>query len=224
MAEAVKRRRYTSPRRSSQAQETRRLVLAAARERFLSAGYAGTRLADVAHDAGVAEPTVYAVFGSKRGLLMAVIGAAVGGDAAPVALLDRPEWQAVLAEPDPRRLLERFCRLNTASTARGWALIELARGAAAVEPELAALAEQGAASRWADYQRVVAALAQRGGLRAGLSREAATDLLWVQCASEFYRMLVIVRGWAVERYEQWLVETLVAVLLPDDARGAAGQH
>jgi AcrR family transcriptional regulator len=52
---------------------TRRAIVAAARERFTTHGYAESTLADVARDAGVSSPTVAFHFGSKTGLLAAVI-------------------------------------------------------------------------------------------------------------------------------------------------------
>lgn len=53
---------------------TRRAIVAAARERFATHGYEESTLADVASDAGVSGPTVAFHFGSKTGLLAAVIG------------------------------------------------------------------------------------------------------------------------------------------------------
>lgn len=215
------KRRYHAPRRAAQAQETRRRVLAAAREQFLAHGYAATAVAEIARDAGVAEATVFAAFGSKRGLLLAVIGAAMGGDAAPVALIERPEWRAMLADPDPVGALGRFAAIAAAGLARGAALIAVARAAAAVEPEMADLQREGAASRWADCRTLAAALDARGDLRAGLRVEAATDLLWVYSGAEVYDLLVGVRGWTAEEYRGWCRAALVAALLPDTASSAA---
>lgn len=52
---------------------TRRAIVAAARERFTANGFEDTTLGDVAADAGVSGPTVAFHFGSKLGLLTAVI-------------------------------------------------------------------------------------------------------------------------------------------------------
>ncbi|HEX4108688.1 MAG TPA: TetR/AcrR family transcriptional regulator [Solirubrobacteraceae bacterium] len=52
---------------------TRRAILAAARERFAAHGFEETTLVDVAADAGVSGPTVAFHFGSKMGLLRAVV-------------------------------------------------------------------------------------------------------------------------------------------------------
>ena len=52
---------------------TRRAILDAARTRFAAGGFAVTTLADVAADAAVSGPTVAFHFGSKPGLLAAVV-------------------------------------------------------------------------------------------------------------------------------------------------------
>lgn len=60
--------------RDTRGDRTRRAILAAARARFAERGFEDTTLADVAAAAGVAGPTVAFHFGSKHGLLAAVIG------------------------------------------------------------------------------------------------------------------------------------------------------
>src|SRR6516165_106537 len=97
----VKRRSYDSPRRREQAAATRAAILDAALKLFVERGYAATSVGAVATEAGVALKTVYAVFGTKRGVLVALRSRLVRGteDAAPVA---EQEWfRAVLDEPDP---------------------------------------------------------------------------------------------------------------------------
>ncbi len=58
---------------TTRGQRTHAAVLAGARRRFASEGYDGTTLARIAADAGVSEPTVAFHFGSKSGLLVAVM-------------------------------------------------------------------------------------------------------------------------------------------------------
>ena len=54
---------------------TRAAIVAAARHRFAEGGFDGTAVARIAADAGVSEPTVAFHFGSKAGLLIAVMAA-----------------------------------------------------------------------------------------------------------------------------------------------------
>ena len=67
---AVKRE-YDSSRRQRQAAQTRADILQAARRLFSERGYAATTIEAIAAEAQVAEATVYAGFGSKRGILLA---------------------------------------------------------------------------------------------------------------------------------------------------------
>src|SRR5258708_17723524 len=77
MAEAKSRgntrRPYHSPVRKQQAEQTRERILAAAREKFRSAGYAASTLAAIASGAQVSTKTVEAAYGSKRGILAALV-------------------------------------------------------------------------------------------------------------------------------------------------------
>src|SRR5205807_9613437 len=67
------KRPYHSRVRQRQAEETRRHILAVARELFESHGYSATTLEAIAELAEVSPKTVAAVFGSKRALLAELI-------------------------------------------------------------------------------------------------------------------------------------------------------
>src|SRR5260370_37856581 len=60
------------PLRQRQALETRRAIAQAARSLFAERGYAATSIEVVAAEAGVAERTVYAIFGTKKAILGAI--------------------------------------------------------------------------------------------------------------------------------------------------------
>src|SRR5687768_393283 len=88
-------RRYTQQARAAAADETRRRILDAMRERLRAAPSEALSIERVAQDAGVARSTVYVVFGSKSGLFEAL-----GRD-----LLDRTGFQRIVdavALPDAR--------------------------------------------------------------------------------------------------------------------------
>src|SRR4028118_1019421 len=107
-AEQHPKRRYNSTRRQAQSAETRRQIVEAARGLFAEHGYAGTTMEMLAQAAGVAVETVYAIFGNKRAILVRLVDVSVGGDEAPVALLDRAGPQALLRERDQRRQVRMF--------------------------------------------------------------------------------------------------------------------
>ena len=60
-------RKYSSPIRERQANQTRTNILDATQRLFLERGYAKTTVEAIAQEAGVAKQTVYAVFRSKNG-------------------------------------------------------------------------------------------------------------------------------------------------------------
>src|SRR5262245_41919973 len=70
------RRRYDSLRRTVQAQETRAEIARAARRLFVSQGWSATTVRDVAREAGVSVPTVYAAYENKTGLALALADSA----------------------------------------------------------------------------------------------------------------------------------------------------
>src|ERR1700694_555707 len=93
------KRQYASTLRQQQASETRLRILDAAQRLFTDRGYGATTVESIASEAGVATDTVYAVFRNKAGLLHKLLDVRVGGDDAPVSLIDREGPQTVKAEP-----------------------------------------------------------------------------------------------------------------------------
>lgn len=67
--------RPSPPAPATRGDRTRAAIVEAARRRFAAQGFEGTRVGEVAADAGVAEPTIAFHFGSKSGLLIAVLHA-----------------------------------------------------------------------------------------------------------------------------------------------------
>jgi AcrR family transcriptional regulator len=142
MSPGVKSREYDNSRREAAALATRRAVVDAAHRLFLEKGYGGTALTEVAAEAGVSVQTVYGQLGSKRNLLKEVIDVAVAGDHEPVAMRDRAEAAAVLAEPDPEKKLRMLATTFTEVGVRVEPIDRVMRSAAAVDPEVAEQARQ----------------------------------------------------------------------------------
>src|SRR5918911_2787030 len=106
------RRPYHSPQRQRQAQTTRRQIVDAAGRLFSRHGYFGTTMEAIAREAGVADPTVYAAFGSKRAILSALIDAAIFGPDPPGTPVSQRSWYPALAgTPEPGTLLHRWAEL-----------------------------------------------------------------------------------------------------------------
>ncbi|MFB9684323.1 TetR/AcrR family transcriptional regulator [Amycolatopsis plumensis] len=206
------KRQYDSSRRREQARETRRRILGAAHELFVTRGYGRTTIADVAAEAGVAPETVYAAFKNKPALLHRAWDVAVGGDDRDVPLLERPELRAVLAEPDLRVRFAALAVFNTAAMRRTARLHLAVRGAAASEPAAAAMLEEIDRQRLASMAEHARAAAGTGQL--AVSEDECRDVLWSTTDGTLWHQLVERRGWSDERYAAWLGRLWAAALLP----------
>jgi AcrR family transcriptional regulator len=215
MSEPVKRRRtYDSSRRREAAEQTRQRILAAARERFLTEGYAGTTIAAVAGDAGTAAETVYANFRTKPALLEAVVRAAARGEES-TAIAVQPGPRAAAAAADPREQLRRFAADVVVRLERVGPLLRVLGAAEAADRGLAELHERVQSLRLEGLRAVSAALARVGAL--AVPEEEAADTVWALASPDLHDLLTRRRGWTRERYADWLASTLAAALLQDGA-------
>lgn len=177
----------------------------------------GATLASIAQAAGVVVETIYRAFGSKAALFKAVVEAAVAGGAARAEVPpdERPAIQAVIAETNPRRQLERYAATQPGIHARMGPLLRVLAEAAAADPALGETARQLEGERLAGMGRFAQLLADRGALRPGIDVDQARDVLWTLNSHAIHELLVVQRGWSPERYRDWLADTLARVLLRD---------
>jgi hypothetical protein len=185
--------------------ETRQHVLSAATRLFTERGWAGTTVAAVATEAGTAIETVYAAFGSKSGLLIAAIDVAIIGDDGDLPLIDRPEFAALGRGARAQRLV-------------GAAQI-ITRAFVGAVPLMRALQEASASdeaskARWDAYEtdRRIVILAGLELILGKPAPETLVDSMWAVASPEIFTKLTKERGWPVDRYRQWLVETATALL------------
>ena len=216
MTDHVKpRRAYRSTKRAEQVAQTRRDIIATAGVLFRDHGYAGVSMPAIAREAGVAVETIYRAFGSKAGLFSAVVDAAVAGGAsrAEVPVTERPHIRAILEEPDPRRQVELYAATQPGIHRRAGPLLRVLRDAAPSDPELATLWRSIEDGRRLGQAGFVRMLAGRGVLRTGLSVEEGRDGLWTLTSIAVFDMLVDACGWTEQRYERWLADRLIDLLL-----------
>jgi AcrR family transcriptional regulator len=210
MADRVKG--YNSPLREQQAERTRERILHAARKTFGEKGYGATTMTDVAGAAGVAEPTVRAVFKTKPNLVEHLLRLAIRGSDDEVQLQMREDFQRMLAAGDPATLLDRLSEVAESVHRRAWDVMEIVRGAAASDPAIAELHEQRQRARLANQRTVASRLQELGALPHGTSVDTAADLLWLYTSPEIYRMLVVDRGWSAKRYREWFRSAVESIL------------
>lgn len=206
-------RAYHSPRRSEQARATRRAVLEAARELFVSHGYVATTIEAIADGAQVSPETIYATFRNKRSLLSSLIDESIAGDDAPVPVLDREWVQGLSNEAEPARRLEALARNGRLILERMAPIYGVLVGAAAADPEIAELLRRYKDQRFEAQGQLLRLLTRGSRLRKGLSAKTATDIMFAIGSPVTYRLLVGDRGWSAVRFERWYAETLGRLLL-----------
>ncbi|WP_433711753.1 TetR/AcrR family transcriptional regulator [Nocardia sp. CA-084685] len=205
------RRRYESLRRMTQAKQTHAEIAEAARRLFLARGWVATTVRDVAREAGVSAPTVYAAYTNKAGLVRALVDAA-DLSADPARMIAELESTA-----DPRRQLAAMVGYDRRLFERAGDLIALLREAGRLEPDLAAAYEHG--RQLADRTRVqVFSSWPEYTLRDGLDMATAVDIYAALCNIDVYTTLIVERGWSPQRVADWWTGALDRELFDPESR------
>ena len=208
MASVNTRRSYRSTIRRGDAPQA---ILTAAASLFRTKGYLATSIDDIAAEAGVARPTVFAAVGPKPTMLKLVVDHATTGDDAPIPVVERPWSLEALDAEDPATSLRLHARNSRLICERVADLLWAVESAAAVDTDAAAL--------WADLQEqrrtsmrsYVRRLARKTELREDVG--TITETMWAMIPALYLR-LVRDAGWPPARFETWLGETFIQLWLP----------
>jgi AcrR family transcriptional regulator len=198
----------TGTQRQRQAAATKETITRTALTLFAEQGYARTTIESIARHARVSVATVYAIFGSKRQILVEI----------------RRLWfreaelsdyvEQAMAEPDAAK------RLGLAAR---WIRHQLEVGATiAMIIDEAIRSEPNVARMWSALRlvaddtisRVIGGVADQ--LAPSVSAARAVDIVWALSRAAVYRELIDGRGWTPDEYEQWLAATLRQQLLGSD--------
>jgi AcrR family transcriptional regulator len=210
---AVKtRRKYVSETRRRQAERTRDRVVETARRLFLASGYAGTTIAAIAREARVSEETVFKAFGGKPGLVRAIWQRGLEGRGAVPAEARSDLIRSTAT--DPEAILDAWGRFVMELAPINAPIFLLARDAAASDPHIADLLREVDAARLERMTTNARGLLERGFVRPGIGLEEARDVLWTYSSLELYELLVMRRGWPIERYGRFVAAGMKAALLP----------
>jgi AcrR family transcriptional regulator len=212
MSGAVKRE-YRSELRATQAQETRRSIVAAATRLFVEDGYGATTIDAVADAAGVSRKTVFTAVGGKLDLLKLALDWAVAGDDEAVALSDRAAIRRLMDHTDPRGVLKGLASLLVEIDTRVGPLYSAMEVAAGMDPAARDLVEESQRRRLDDARKVVRRLRDLDVLTAGITYQEAVDLVWLAMDHALFDRLVRARRWTTRRFEEWLADTLCRQLL-----------
>ncbi len=198
-------RLYRSPLREQRAAETRRALVEAAHRLFVTKGWFGTGMRDVAGEAGVAMETLYSYFSSKRVLLQHVVDIALVGETKPVAIAQRPEIAAIGRGTHAERTAA-AARLLTADYGRVAALAKVIREAAATDADIADIVRDARERQREDVASAIELIVGREPTM------AERDGVWALTSPEVYLLLVEASGWSDAQYETWMAETFERVI------------
>lgn len=191
--------------RAERAEVTRRRIATAARHLFARDGYGATTLKGVAAEAGVAVQTVYAVYGSKAGILRALREGAVS----------QPEAEASLRDAMGQRSASRSLDLFARSIRQRWELagdvVAIHRDASMSDPSVRPGVEEVLRVRRAGIAEFAASLG--GRLQAPMDVPRAAAIIDALTLPEVYTELVEIHGWTADDYEAWLAAALRGELL-----------
>ncbi len=191
--------------RKLQAQMTSDRIVAAARSLMSERGWAASTISAIAQEAGVSTPTIYAVFGNKRGLL-AGMREVMQRDS------EIPELMAAAGrEPDPAVRLRLWALLIRQQMQTSYDVIAIHREAARSDSEVAVAYRLVLDSRAETFRTFIRGIGQR--LPKEIDEQTAVDLLWAFSNEELWRELTEERGWSPDRFEAWLGATLIAQIL-----------
>lgn len=197
-------RRYRSRLREQHAAQTRERILQAARQLFETEGFAGTKITAIAAQADVSVQTVYSAFGSKAGLVRALVEQMEESASAA-------QWRDRIAtESQPEKILEAFAQWTCAFFLASKPVLSAAQGAAT---ELADLTDQGNRHRRQALRSLIDRLDTMSAVRPDLPPEKAVDRAWLVTGVDTFLDATDACGWSPQTYTSWLTETLVQQIL-----------
>lgn len=195
-------RTYTSAVRDEQALATRLRIRKAAAELFASQGFSSTTIAAIAHHADVATPTIYAVFGSKAGIVAAMLEELDEN-------ADSEVWERdIIGATDASEQVRQFAAWITALYGGGVHILRAVLEAKS-NPDVLALYDRGEAGRRQGTTLLVTMWKERGALKARMKPERAAEELFLLTSVEQYLSAVDGLDWTNARYQEWL-ERVVA--------------
>ena len=202
-----KKRSYNSESRLAQSQKTKSRILASAKKLFESTGFEKITIEEIAHRAQVSAATIYSIFQSKRGILLALMDNALS-----------PEQHKSLVEQgrnekSPRKRLEIAARISRQLYDAEKMQLNLLRGALILDPVFKELEVEREGRRYKRQEETIKVMVKEKVFNKNVPVSKIRDILWAFTGRDIYRMLVLERGWSSDEYEKWLGELLIQTLL-----------
>lgn len=201
-------RGYRLGKRVESVEQTRERILAAARDLLVRNGYRSMSLEEVARVADVARATIYYQFGSKAGLLEALV-ADIERRAGQAAVVDAVEVS------DPVAALRQAFAMGCRFWAAEHPLVQRLTGLAAVDDDVRRVLGEVEGHRLPLLTRLVERLSAAGRLSPDISPDRALDVLWVLSSFGAFDQLFAERHLTVAAASDVLADVAVAALLGD---------
>jgi AcrR family transcriptional regulator len=195
-------RPYVQRRRAEARAETRARILAAARELIPAAG-TSMPVTAIARQAGVAVQTIYDQFGSKGGLLIAVIG-----DVQDSLGLFK-SFGRVFQSPDGEEAMRRMIAATVSFWGQAWPYLEFVLRARRVDPVVTHEMEFIDRLRHAHYWAIARRIEDESRIRGGRSADWAADQAFALTIPSVYEELAVLRS----RTTAEVIEAVTAAVL-----------
>lgn len=185
--ELAPKRPYRQRLRAEASAETRRRIIDAARQVLTTQPLRSFNLSEVAGSARVVRSTIYAVFGSREGLLRAVVQ----------DMSERGGWERMreaFRHPDAWEAVRRNIEVGTRMAASEHPVALAISVLAAVDPDAAVVAAEMDEVRRRGLESLARRLREQGYLRPELSHQEAVDILWVLSSWKTFDQLHTGRG------------------------------
>lgn len=194
-------------RRDEYAEETRRAVVAAARELFAATGYSATTVQEIARRARVSPATIYAQCGGKQGLLETLMDEWTAG--ALVREIIDACTQAPTGAEKLEVLADGYRKIYEASGD----IVRIVTDAATSAPTAADFLKTANTRHHEALLEIVAQIRAAGDLADGLSDADAARMIFFHFRYEQLTLAIDDFGWGETRARDWLRERVALAIL-----------
>lgn len=199
-------RTYRQGSRAEARAETRLRIIRAAQELMPDAG-SSLPVAAIARHAGVAVQTIYDQFGSKGGLLIAVVNEVQRS----TGLFEA--FGAVFRSRDGEEAMRRMIEATVSFWGRAWPYLEFLLRSRRIDPVVAREMDFIDRLRNAHYWAIAKRLEDEGRLRAGVTAGTAADQAFALTTPTVYEELAVRRGATTESAVDTVTRAVLAVIL-----------
>jgi AcrR family transcriptional regulator len=200
-------RSYDTSKRRENALAAQLRILDSARNLFAENGIDDVTIACIAEKAEVSESTIYDLYKSKTGILRELLIRAIFSD----------DYQSLVRElqkeTDPLQQLMKTAKVARTIYETESRQLGSLRGMGIYSATLRSLETEFEDKRFELQKQRIETLSESNLLRKSLTVEEARRVLWALTARDVYFNLVEVGGWTPDRYEDWLRDAIVQVLL-----------